>query len=174
MAPKIGKFKVTNEEYRRHISKLDNSGGNISGHLSIEGHLDLGSTLSGSGGSFIFPGDLNFATVNGDDRTTILRTTGIGSTLGIYDNLIYIDGENIGIGTVTPQVKLQIGNSGGVNKEFRIEGDISASGDVIRFNGLPTIDPKVSGNLFTTGSTTMGLGNVTGSGTFHVLCVSKG
>ncbi len=137
MAPKIGKFKVTNEEYRRHISKLDTSGGNITGDLSVEGDIDAGSTISGSGGSFLIPNDLNFATVNGDNRTTILRTTGIGSTLGIYNNLIYIDGTNLGIGTVTPSGKLEV------------------AGTVVLSN-LPTTEPNISGSLWISGSTTTG------------------
>ena len=137
MAHKIGKYKVDSETYRRHVSKLDLSGGNISGDLSVEGDIDVGSTLSGSGGSFLVPGDLNFATVDGDDRTTILRTTGIGSTLGIYNNLVYIDGTNLGIGTVTPSGKLEV------------------AGTVVLSN-LPTTEPTVTGSLWVSGSTTTG------------------
>jgi len=137
MGWKIGKYKVDSETYRRHVSKLDLSGGNISGDLSVEGDIDVGSTLSGSGGSFLVPGDLNFATVNGDDRTTILRTTGIGSTLGIYNNLVYIDGTNLGIGTVEPSGKLEV------------------AGNVVLSN-LPTTEPSVTGSLWISGSTTTG------------------
>ena len=137
MARKIGKYKVDSETYRRHVSKLDLSGGNISGDLSVEGDIDVGSTLSGSGGSFLVPGDLNFATVNGDDRTTILRTTGIGSTLGIYNNLIYTDGTNLGIGTVTPSGKLEVAGT-------------------IVFSDLPSTQPTVTGSLWLSGSDAVG------------------
>ena len=137
MAQMVGKYKVSKREWDEYNAKLDVSGGNITGELSVEGDLDVGSTLSGSGGSFIFPGDLNFATLNADDRTTIFRTTGIGSTLGIYNNLIYIDGTNLGIGTVTPSGKLEV------------------AGTVVLSN-LPTTEPNISGSLWISGSTTTG------------------
>ena len=137
MAHIIGKYKVSKREYEEYNAKLDTSGGNISGHLSVEGDIDAGSTISGSGGSFLIPNDLNFATVNGDNRTTILRTTGIGSTLGIYNNLVYIDGTNLGIGTVTPSGKLEV------------------AGTVVLSN-LPTTEPNISGSLWISGSTTTG------------------
>ena len=133
MAQIIGKFKVTNEEYRRHISKLDLSGGTIEGDLSIAGDVDVLNTVSASSGDFLVPGDLNFATVNGDDRTTILRTTGVGSTLGIYNNLVYIDGTNLGIGTVEPSGKLEV------------------AGTVV-LSDLPTTQPNVTGSLWLSGS----------------------
>ena len=137
MAHRIGKYIVSKREYDEYIAKLDVTGGNITGDLSVEGDMDIGSTLSGSGGSFFIPNDLNFATVNGDNRTTILRTTGIGSTLGIYNNLVYIDGTNLGIGTVTPSGKLEV------------------AGTVVLSN-LPTTEPNISGSLWISGSTTTG------------------
>ena len=137
MARKIGKWKVTEEIYRRHIGKLDISGGTIDGDLSVAGDVDVLNTISASSGDFLVPGDLNFATINGDNRTTILRTTGIGSTLGIYNNLIYIDGTNLGIGTVTPSGKLEV------------------AGTVVLSN-LPTTQPTITGSLWVSGSTTTG------------------
>jgi len=137
MAHRIGKYIVSKREYDEYIAKLDVTGGNITGDLSVEGDMDIGSTLSGSGGSFFIPNDLNFATVNGDNRTTILRTTGIGSTLGIYNNLVYIDGINLGIGTITPSGKLEV------------------VGSVVLSN-LPTAEPSITGSLWVSGSTTTG------------------
>ena len=133
MARKIGKYKVPDEEYRRHISKLDTAGGTVEGDLSVAGDIDCLNTISASSGDFLVPGDLNFATLNGDDRTTILRTTGIGSTLGIYNNLLYVDGTNLGIGTVTPSGKLEV------------------AGTVVLSN-LPTTQPAVTGSLWLSGS----------------------
>ena len=137
MANKIGKYKVSKSDYKIYSSKLDISGGTIEGSLSIAGDVDILNTLSASSGDFLVPGDLNFATINGDDRTTILRTTGIGSTLGIYNNLVYIDGTNLGIGTVTPSGKLEV------------------VGTVILSN-LPTTQPTITGSLWVSGSTTTG------------------
>ena len=133
MARKIGKHKVPEETWRRHISKLDVSGGTVEGSVSIAGDVDVLNTISASSGDFLVPGDLNFATVDGDDRTTILRTTGIGATLGIYNNLIYIDGTNLGIGTVEPSGKLEV------------------AGTVVLSN-LPTTQPAVTGSLWLSGS----------------------
>ena len=137
MARIIGKYKVPEETWRRHISKLDVSGGTVEGSVSIAGDLDILNTISASSGDFLVPGDLNFATVDGDDRTTILRTTGIGSTLGIYNNLVYIDGINLGIGTITPSGKLEV------------------VGSVVLSN-LPTAEPSITGSLWVSGSTTTG------------------
>ena len=137
MANKIGKFKVSKDEYAIYSSKLDTSGGTIEGDFSVVGDLDILNTISASSGDFLVPGDLNFATINGDDRTTILRTTGIGSTLGIYNNLVYIDGTNLGIGTVTPSGKLEV------------------AGTVVLSN-LPTTEPSITGSLWVSGSTADG------------------
>ena len=137
MADKIGKFKVSKDEYAIYSSKLDTSGGTIEGDLSVAGDVDVLNTISASSGDFLVPGDLNFATVNGDDRTTILRTTGIGSTLGIYNNLVYIDGTNLGIGTVTPSGKLEVAGT-------------------IVFSDLPSTEPSITGSLWISGSTTTG------------------
>ena len=137
MAQKIGKYKVSKREYEEYNAKLNKSGDTVDGDFSIAGDLDILNTVSASSGDFLVPGDLNFATVNGDDRTTILRTTGIGETLGIYNNLIYIDGTNLGIGTVTPSGKLEV------------------AGNVVLSN-LPTTEPSITGSLWVSGSTTTG------------------
>ena len=137
MAYKIGKYKVSKREYDEYHAKLNVSGGTIDGDLSVAGDVDVLNTISASSGDFLIPGDLNFATINGDDRTTILRTTGIGSTLGIYNNLIYVDGTNLGIGTVEPSGKLEV------------------AGNVVLSN-LPTTEPSVTGSLWISGSTTTG------------------
>ena len=137
MAQKIGKYKVSKEDYAIYASKLNKSGDTVDGDFSVAGDLDILNTVSASSGDFLVPGDLNFATVNGDDRTTILRTTGIGSTLGIYNNLIYVDGTNLGIGTVTPSGKLEV------------------AGTVILSN-LPTTQPTITGSLWVSGSTADG------------------
>ena len=133
MANKIGKFKVSKDDYAIYSSKLDKSGDTVEGDFSVAGDLDILNTISASSGDFLVPGDLNFATINGDDRTTILRTTGIGSTLGIYNNLIYVDGTNLGIGTVEPSGKLEV------------------AGTVVLSN-LPTTQPTVTGSLWLSGS----------------------
>ena len=51
--------------------------------------------------------------------------------------------------------------------------DVLGSGTTIKFTALPTSDPGVAGVLFVTVSTTMGLGEITGSG-FKILGVSQG
>ena len=137
MARKIGKFKVSTDQYAIYSSKLNKSGDTVEGDLSIAGDVDILNTISASSGDFLVPGDLNFATVNGDDRTTILRTTGIGSTLGIYNNLIYTDGTNLGIGTVEPSGKLEV------------------AGTVVLSN-LPTTQPNITGSLWLSGSDAVG------------------
>ena len=131
--PRIGKYKVSKRKFDEYNAKLDVSGGTIEGDLSVAGDVDVLNTISASSGDFLVPGDLNFATINGDDRTTILRTTGIGSTLGIYNNLIYVDGTNLGIGTVEPSGKLEV------------------AGTVVLSN-LPTTQPTVTGSLWLSGS----------------------
>ena len=137
MADRIGKFKVSKDQYAIYASKLNKSGDTVDGDFSIAGDLDILNTISASSGDFLVPGDLNFATVDGDDRTTILRTTGIGSTLGIYNNLIYIDGTNLGVGTVTPSGKLEV------------------AGTVVLSN-LPTTQPTLTGSLWLSGSDAVG------------------
>ena len=137
MADRIGKFKVSKDQYAIYASKLNKSGDTVDGDFSIAGDLDILNTISASSGDFLVPGDLNFATVDGDDRTTILRTTGIGSTLGIYNNLVYIDGTNLGIGTVTPSGKLEVAGT-------------------IVFSDLPSTEPSITGSLWISGSTTTG------------------
>ena len=139
MAWKIGKRKVSKFEFNNHqlYTELAREGGNVGGNISVEGDIDILNTISASSGDFLVPGDLNFATVNGDDRTTILRTTGIGSTLGIYNNLVYIDGTNLGIGTVTPSGKLEVAGT-------------------IVFSDLPSTEPSITGSLWISGSTTTG------------------
>ena len=133
MAHRIGKHKVSRDQYAIYASKLNKSGDTVDGDFSIAGDLDILNTISASSGDFLVPGDLNFATVDGDDRTTILRTTGIGATLGIYNNLIYIDGTNLGIGTVEPSGKLEV------------------AGTVV-LSDLPTTQPDVTGSLWLSGS----------------------
>ena len=137
MSNMIGKYKVSKREFDEYNAKLDVSGGTIEGDLSIAGDVDVLNTVSASSGDFLVPGDLNFATVDGDDRTTILRTTGIGSTLGIYNNLIYIDGTNLGIGTTSPSSKLEVVGT-------------------ITLTNLPTTEPITTGSLWISGSTTTG------------------
>ena len=137
MADRIGKFKVSKDQYAIYASKLNKSGDTVDGDFSIAGDLDILNTISASSGDFLVPGDLNFATVDGDDRTTILRTTGIGSTLGIYNNLLYVDGTNLGIGTVTPYGKLEV------------------AGTVVLSN-LPTTQPTLTGSLWLSGSDAVG------------------
>ena len=137
MAHVIGKYKVSKREFDEYNAKLDVSGGTVEGSVSIAGDVDVLNTISASSGDFLVPGDLNFATVNGDDRTTILRTTGIGSTLGIYNNLVYIDGTNLGIGTVEPSGKLEV------------------AGTVV-LSDLPTTQPTLTGSLWLSGSDAVG------------------
>ena len=137
MANRIGKYKVSEDDYAIYGSKLDVSGGTVEGDFSIAGHLDVLNTISASSGDFLVPGDINFTTVDGNDTTTILRTTGIGSTLGIYNNLIYIDGTNLGIGTTSPSSKLEVVGT-------------------ITLTNLPTTEPITTGSLWISGSTTTG------------------
>jgi len=137
LAKRIGKYKVSEDDYAIYASKLNKSGDTMDGDFSVAGDLDILNTISASSGDFLVPGDLNFATVDGDDRTTILRTTGIGSTLGIYNNLIYIDGTNLGVGTVTPSGKLEV------------------AGTVVLSN-LPTTQPTLTGSLWLSGSDAVG------------------
>ena len=61
--------------------------------------------------------------------------------------------------------------SGSSTSNLTVGGHITASAGM--FNNLPTSDPAVAGALFTTGSTTMGLGSITGSG-WQVVAVSQG
>ena len=137
MANKIGKYKVSNRRMKEYNAKLDISGGTIEGDLSIAGDVDVLNTVSASSGDFLVPGDLNFTTVNGDDTTSILRTTGIGATLGIYNNLVYIDGTNLGIGTVEPAAKLEV------------------AGTVV-LSDLPITQPTTTGSLWLSGSDAVG------------------
>ena len=137
MAHRINNFKVSKDQYAIYSSKLNKSGDTVDGDFSVAGDLDILNTISASSGDFLVPGDLNFATVDGDDRTTILRTTGIGSTLGIYNNLIYIDGTNLGIGTVIPSGKLEV------------------AGTVV-LSDLPTTQPTITGSLWLSGSDAVG------------------
>ena len=117
------------------VAKLQVSGGeiggdlNVAGSTSFEGDIDVLNTISASAGSILSPSDLSFQTQNGEITTTILGTTGEGSTLGIHDNLIYSNGTNIGIGTTDPSGKLEV------------------NGTVV-FSGLPTTDPEIAGALW--------------------------
>ena len=135
--PKFGKYKLSAREYE--YVRLQKEGGtvggslNIEGSTSIEGDADILNTLSASAGSFLVPGDLLFQTVNGNFSNDILSTTNNGTTLGIYNNLIYIDGTNLGIGTVTPAGKLEV------------------VGTVV-LSDLPTTQPTITGSLWVSGS----------------------
>jgi len=118
LADKIGKYKVSKREFDEYNAKLDVA-------------------LTGSHGTFVFPTDLSFKVENGEISTTILGTTGIGSELGIYNNLVYIDGTNLGIGTVEPSGKLEV------------------VGTVV-LSDLPTTQPSITGSLWLSGSDAVG------------------
>ena len=133
MADKIGKFKVSRDQFAIYESKLDITGGTIEGDLSVAGDIDYLNTLSASSGHFLVPGDLLFQTRNGSQTVNILSTTGIGSTLGIYNNLMYTDGTHLGIGTTEPSAKLEV------------------KGTVVLSN-LPTNQPTITGSLWLSGS----------------------
>ena len=139
MAYKIGKRKVGKWEWDNHqqYTELLRVGGNIGGDVSIEGDCEVLNTLSASSGHLLVPGDFLFQTQNGAQTTNILSTADVGGTLGIYNNLIYIDGTNLGVGTVTPSGKLEV------------------AGTVVLSN-LPTTEPSVTGSLWISGSTTTG------------------
>ena len=113
---------------------MQNEGGNIAGNVSIEGDIDVLNTISGSGGSFVVPGDFLFQTDNGGVTQDILKTTDYGQNLGIHNNLIYSNGTNVGIGTITPSAKL------------------SVDGNIV-FNNLPTSKAGLpTGSLWLSGS----------------------
>ena len=133
MAHKIGKRRVEKWELDNYNAKLDVTGGTIGGDLSVAGDVDILNTISASSGHLLVPGDFLFQTQNGEYTTDILSTTGVGSTLGIYNNLVYIDGTNLGIGTVTPSGKLEV------------------VGSVVLSN-LPTTQPTITGSLWMSGS----------------------
>ena len=101
-----GKYKVGKMKYEAY--RFQKEGGNISGDVSIEGDIDVLNTISGSGGTFKVPGDFLFQTDNAGVTQNILQTTDNGLKMGLHNNLIYSDGSNIGIGTVTPAGKLEV------------------------------------------------------------------
>ena len=137
MASRIGKQKVSRDQYAIYASKLDVSGGTVEGDLSIAGDIDILNTISASSGHIIVEGDILFQTQNGIQTTNILSTSDVGGTLGLYNNLVYIDGTNLGIGTVTPSGKLEV------------------AGTVVLSN-LPTTEPSITGSLWVSGSTADG------------------
>tara|TARA_R100000152_G_C6710993_1_gene138605 strand:+ start:243 stop:710 length:468 start_codon:yes stop_codon:yes gene_type:complete len=155
VAKKVGKYKVGKQEYE--YIRLQQEGGNIGGDLniggdtSIEGDIDVLNTISGSAGSFLIPGDLNFITQNGEEVNHILTTTGEGSNLGIYNNIIYIDGTNVGIG-----------KSEGISGKL----DVNCTNNIV-LSSLPTSDPSLVGALWASGSTA-------GDDTSKFLVVSQG
>ena len=108
MANRIGKYKVSKIEFEKFNTKLDVDGGTIEGDLSVAGDVDILNTFSASSGHILVPGDFLLQTQNGDQTTDILSTTGIGSSMGMYNNLVYTDGTNLGIGTVEPAGKLEV------------------------------------------------------------------
>ena len=137
MASRIGKQKVSRDQYAIYASKLDVSGGTVEGDLSIAGDIDILNTISASSGHIIVEGDILFQTQNGETTMDILSTTSFGSTLGIYNNQLYFDGTNLGIGTVTPSGKLEV------------------VGTVV-LSDLPTTQPTITGSLWLSGSDAVG------------------
>jgi len=137
LAKQIGKYKVDNATFERFESKLDVNGGTVEGDLSVAGDLDILNTLSASSGHLLVPGDFLFQTDNGGSTTDILSTTGLGSAMSLYNNLVYIDGTNLGIGTVEPSGKLEV------------------VGNVV-LSDLPTTEPTTAGGLWISGSTNTG------------------
>ena len=133
MANRIGKYKVSKIEFEKFNTKLDVDGGTIEGDLSVAGDVDILNTFSASSGHILVPGDFLLQTQNGDQTTDILSTTGIGSSMGMYNNLVYTDGTNLGIGTVEPAGKLEV------------------VGSVVLSN-LPTTQPTITGSLWLSGS----------------------
>ena len=142
MAQKFGKYKVGKQEYEFGV-RLQKEGGeidgdlNIGGDTSVEGDIDVLNTISGSGGSFLVPGDIDFQTQDGNTINHVLTTTGVGSTLGIYNNIIYIDGTNVGIGKTE-----------GISGKL----DVDCTNNIVLSN-LPTSDPLIAGALYNASGT---------------------
>ena len=114
-------------------------------------------------GSLQFTDGDNITDAGGDSR---LSFTDAGS-LVLYD-----ESGNAGITLNTDQTTT-FANSVSITNHITASGNISASGGNVILS-LPTSDPEVTGSLFTTGSTSMGIGAITGSGKFLILCVSNG
>ena len=86
MAFKIGKQKVSRDQFAIYSGKLDVEGGTIEGDLSVAGDVDVLNTYSASSGHFLVPGDILFQAQNGDQTVDVLATGNTGQTLGIYNN----------------------------------------------------------------------------------------
>ena len=131
MSQKFGKHKIGKLEYER--VRLQKEGGHIAGDVSFEGDIDVMNTISGSGGTFVVPGDFLFQTDNAGVTQNIIQTTDYGQKLSLHNNLIYSDGTNVGVGTTTPSARLTV------------------DGNIV-FSGLPTVKPLITGSLWLSGS----------------------
>ena len=140
MARKLGKYKIIKQEYE--YIRLEQEGGNIGGSLniegdtSIEGDVDVLNTISGSGGTFLTPGDISIQTSNAGTTQDILISSGEGATLAIHNSLIYSNGTQVGIGTTEPKGKLEV----------------NALGSNVVLSNLPTTQPTITGSLWLSGS----------------------
>ena len=132
-------------------------------------------SISGSNatfdGTFIATEDLDFQVENESATVNVLKTYNLGDQLGLLNNSIFVDGNNVGIHNSSPTSLLHVGTGWGGSATFNCE--VSGTKNVT-FSGLSDGDPGVAGRLFTTGSTGMGLGPITGSGTYKIVCVSAG
>ena len=147
---KIDKFNPKTQEGQ--FARLQVRGGTIGGNLVIDGDASL-ITLSGSNaafdGTFIANTDLDFVVQTETSTTNVLKTYNQGSKLGLMNNSIFIDGQNVGINQPAPQSTVHIGD--GFGQELRVAGTISASQQVI-FSGLSTQKPTTTGSLWLSGS----------------------
>lgn len=127
MARKIGKIKVSAAEFAAHNSKLDVVGGTITGKLNVVGDI-TGSSDVVTNGTILTTGDLSFQIQNDTSVIDILRTDDEGESLSLYNNTLYIEGGNVGVGQTNPRSKFHIGD--GTGQELLVEGTISASGNI--------------------------------------------
>ena len=110
-----------------------------------------------------FSGSLTFS------DSEVLKDTSGDTRLSFTDDgslVLYDESGNAGI-----TLNTDLGTK--FESHITASGNISASGGNVILS-LPTSDPAVTGSLFTTGSTSMGIGAITGSGKFLILCVSNG
>ena len=141
---------------------------NMDGAVNVQDLLTVLAGFNASGSSTNTGSFSNSGSFSSEGDSTF---TGSFGSSGSFD----VDGNTTITGSFDQSGSFNSEGSSSFTGSINVTGsrfDIDTS--AVIFNSLPTSDPGISGQVFTTGSTGMNLGGITGSGTFRIVCISGG